>query len=63
MKKRYIKPGMEAFTIETASMLALSLPNKTRDDVEVGAPNLYDDEEEEWEEEDMPTKKNHLSRY
>lgn len=62
MKKIYIKPEVEAIFMEADNMLALSLPKETRDGVEVGAPYLYDDEEEDWEEEDLPTKNVHSSR-
>ena len=48
MKKKYIKPEIEDFELSMEGMLALSLPDETRDNVEVGAP-VFDGDEEEWD--------------
>ena len=62
MKKRYIKPEMTLYAMEMTGVLAMSLPNKTRDNVEVGSPRFDDDEDEEWEDEEPSTRKSIHSR-
>lgn len=63
MKKIYIKPEIATYVFETVGMLALSnsLPETGKDNVEVGAPGFYD-EDEDWDDEDMTTRKRPSAR-